>query len=571
MDRPLDIGGIENTELFQALEMVKAGKLEEALPFTEKYLEAHPDSAPAHEIRGVILVLQDKIEAGLAELKEAVLINPRQTTALTKMGDVYFSRGERDRARVYFQQAIALNPQDRHPHQRLGILFEEDGNVAEAISHFEKGIVGTPEDYVGIKTNLGSLYNRTRQFGKTTALLEPAVDEDTANPTAQLVLGTAYLGLGQVDKALERFELAESFSEDPDQLALAFGIAYRDAGELEKSEAELNKALAAKPASAAAHLQLGETLAAMKRIPEAAEHFQRAAAAPEAQVLAAHRLAKLYAENGQPDKAIEAYKSLEKQEKATLATYLGLAEVYTSTDHLDEAEGALRDGARRFPENPEADYRLGMHLALMRQYSPANVVLERARSKSPADPRIQKALSLVAFRQGDLAKAIVEGEKVLALVPDSVGDRFYLATLLEQANRTEDAAAHYESILEARPDEIATLNNLANLRMKTGDAESALELSGKALDLAPENSTVLDTHGWILFQAGKTKEALPDLKKAVSLSGDQASPTHRYHLAVVCHQLGLTDEAREQLELALKEGADFPEKKQALTLQQRVR
>ena len=553
-----------NQEIADALGLIEEGRFALARKKAEDYLRFHPLSAAAEEVLGIALVLDGKVDEGLTHLQLAIQINPKQSTAITKVGDVYLARGEIEKAKAQFQQAVALNPTDRFAHQRLGLIAEQERDSALAVGEFEKGLLGAPPEYLGIKVDLGRLYNRSRQFEKTVDLLRPVVTEKCPDPTAHLILGTAWLGLRATDRALVEFARAGKLETQPGAAQLALGIAYRDAGNLAKSREELENALRARPDWSAAEFQMAETLVASGRVAEAMDYYAQAARDPAAAAGVRNRMAEVYSKGARYDDALRLYESLRKDGLATVRTYDGLATLLQTTDRLTEAGDVLREAAAKFPGSALIQFRLGMYLALMRDYQHAIDVLRQARQLAPADPRVQKAISLVELRRGDPKAAIAEARRLLQIVRRDPEDEFYLATLLDDQGESAEATRLYEEVLRADPDHVGALNNLAQARLRANEPRAALDLAEKAARVAPKNASVLDTLGWAQYRCGDLTRGTATLENAVAVG--PANPVHRYHLAVLYSESGRKNNAREQLALALKPGTDFPEREAALRM-----
>lgn len=136
---------------------------------------------------------------------------------------------------------------------------------------------------------------------------------------------------------------------------------------------------------------------------------------------------------------------------------------------------------------------------------------------------------------------------------DGVAARALAAAYID-AGQLDRATQHHEQLLEAAPDDPGLLNNLAWLYHKSGDAR-AVTFAEKAQRLAPESPSSYDTLGWILVQQGEPARALRYLRQAHSRAS--TNPLVRHHLAVALHRLGRTEEARQELELALKTNQAF--------------
>ena len=112
----------------------------------------------------------------------------------------------------------------------------------------------------------------------------------------------------------------------------------------------------------------------------------------------------------------------------------------------------------------------------------------------------------------------------------------------------------YESALKQAPNDVAVLNNLANVLLRMKDP-AAIGIAEQAVAKNPANPNAIDTLGWILFQNGQAERALTMLRDA--RLREPGNPEIRYHLAVVLAQAGRKNEAREELDAALKSGRPF--------------
>jgi tetratricopeptide (TPR) repeat protein len=125
------------------------------------------------------------------------------------------------------------------------------------------------------------------------------------------------------------------------------------------------------------------------------------------------------------------------------------------------------------------------------------------------------------------------------------------------------ARTAYESALKFEPDDAELLNILANVLLALKDP-GAIKIAEQALAINPGNSNNIDTLGWVLFQNGQTDKALQLLR-------DPASAEIRYHLAAALTQAGRKNEARDELEAALKGGISFEFSGQAKELLQTLK
>ena len=71
------------------------------------------------------------------------------------------------------------------------------------------------------------------------------------------------------------------------------------------------------------------------------------------------------------------------------------------------------------PDDPEANFAVGMDYFVQRQYARAQSYLERCLERRPDDPAVLNNLAQCRLRQGDAAGALGYAERALRSLPDS--------------------------------------------------------------------------------------------------------------------------------------------------------
>jgi len=566
---PLPSSPREADPLRAALDLVNSRKYDEAIAGLNTFLKEHPTSAVGHEILGAALALKGNTDEGLAALKRAVALDPQRSSAITKIGDIYLAKSQVNAAREQFLKAIKISPDDRRAHQRLGLIYEQEGKTDLAIRHFEKGIEGTPFGYLGVKVNLGWLYNRANQFEKTVALLQDVVTKDTPDATAHMVLGAAYQGQAKIDQAAQSFQTAVRLAPDNYGSHLALGIAYRGQGKLIESLAEIEKAVQLNPKSDTAQLQLGETLFTLKEYDKALASFQAAEKLNPKLILARKRAADTLVAQQKIPQAIPIYKEILQRPGPNTPDLLdALGTAYQLNNQLDLAEKTFQDMVRKYPKNPVAHLRLGLFYGYAKKYDRALDQFNRGLNLAADKRPFLRAISVAQLRKGDRDASVKAAEELVKQTGSGIDDTFYLATLYQDSRRTDDALKLYSEIVAVRPDHIAAQNNLATMLADAGKHDEALTHAQKALSLAPESSSVVDTYGWILLRQGKVQDGLASIKKAARLA--PSNPTITYHLAVAHSKNGQQGEALDAAYRAVGLSTSFAEYSEAVKLRDQL-
>lgn len=243
---------------------------------------------------------------------------------------------------------------------------------------------------------------------KARALLEQARAAEPGNLHALLALAGLHRATGRKVEALEAFEAAVKAAPEDLTALNNLGVHYLELGRTEEGLAMLGRAIAVQD-NAASRLNLGEALVKLKRLEEALEHFQRAAALAPRSAEVYRRLGGLLLVGGKgADAERMLLKSLELQQDPVTALDLGV--LYQVQGRHEQAAGLLRQVLAVRPDAPEVAYRLGFSLKALGD-------LPGARDA------FQRYLRLAAGRPEE-AQKVAEVEKALqglAIAPAAPG------------------------------------------------------------------------------------------------------------------------------------------------------
>ncbi len=188
-----------------------------------------------------------------------------------------------------------------------------------------------------------------------------------------------------------------------------------------------------------------------------------------------------------------------------------------------------------------------------------------------------------------IAEAKAELQQALDLDPSLVWARFYLAKVYIDQGRSDKAKEELERGLEARPNIPHFLALLGEVNRKLGKPELSIELNRKALQADPSMTPAYYYIGLAYMDLKKEDEAItemerslkspyvaPDMyltlgslyarkkryeegeelcKKAIAL--DPSRPEGHLNLAQLYNIKGASDQALQELSLALPEGSSF--------------
>ncbi len=174
--------------------------------------QAQPNYARVHNRTGTELLKQGKLAEAVVAFEQALAADPTHAGAHNNLGIAYERMGRTD-AQTQFERAIQLQPDFIHAHFNLARNLMQQGRTAEAIAELRRTLQIDP-NHIRALNMLGMALGRQQKFDEAQAYLKKAVRLDPNHAEARSNLGAAYAGQGRLREAVAQFEAALRI--DPD-------------------------------------------------------------------------------------------------------------------------------------------------------------------------------------------------------------------------------------------------------------------------------------------------------------------------------------------------------------------
>lgn len=157
--------------------------MDQALAYWTEQIRQHPESARAHEGRGIVRSERGELEDALADLTEAIRIDPRQASLWNNRGSVWDQKGEYENAIRDYSEAIRLMPSYAVAYANRGLarllMDQRDAAVADCTEAIRLD-PGSEQAYVA-RAN-GRF--QSGDYERAVADIESALRLNPASPTA---------------------------------------------------------------------------------------------------------------------------------------------------------------------------------------------------------------------------------------------------------------------------------------------------------------------------------------------------------------------------------------------------
>lgn len=317
--------------------------------------------------------------------------------------------------------------------------------------------------------------------------------------------------------------------------------------------------------SPTADLQAAKAEHVAGRLPEASALYRRVLAAKPRNLEAAHGLALIAVDLGEPDRAIPLLaRCLATQpDNGVYRTSLGLA--LLRKGEFEQAAAHLLEAANRMPRALEPRLYLARALGQMgrwgqaadvlsataeivpdraevwaakgnaeralRRHAAAETSLRRALALSPEDPDVLNNLGVVLRALGHTEQAVNTYRQALARAPDHSLIHANLGNALAFLGRAAAAEPHLRRAVDLDPSAVEARCNLGAFLTREQRPAEAIAHFRAALEAAPDNIDAWTNLGVALLDTGDPAEAEQCYRRAIALAPDNAEA--HYNLAWV--------------------------------------
>jgi predicted CXXCH cytochrome family protein len=218
-----------------------SGQHARAAEVLKKALELSPaDAASWHQL-GLNALAQGSRSDAVAAFEKAVALDPDMSEAWNSLGGTSLETGDLARAVAAFREAVRIQPNYAEARSNLANALSSAGNFPEARYEFEMAIKYKPK-YAAARFNYGLALARVSRFDEAQRQAEAAVASDPAFAEAHDLLGNLFMAKRMLKPALDQFEEAIRIRPDYGRAQLDLGGALAGAGNVDAAIPHLQKA-----------------------------------------------------------------------------------------------------------------------------------------------------------------------------------------------------------------------------------------------------------------------------------------------------------------------------------------
>jgi tetratricopeptide (TPR) repeat protein len=509
--------------------------------------------------------------------KKAYALDPKSPVIGERLAEMYWKAQRIREAEAEAKGILQRDPNDVQTRRLLGHIYlrslgEANGNgqsevVTRAVEQFREVVRLDPGDTESALW-LARLYRLQNKHDQAENVLRGILKTDPDNEAGVEQLTQLLLDEGKSGEAVALLEGVTSKSSSPTLLDL-LGDAYTQTKDLAKAESAYRKATEIDPSELSHQRGLGQTLLAEEKYTEALKVYQRLADLMPDDADVYLRIAQIYRELHQLDKAEETLTKARQYSPGSLDVMYNEAMIYQAQGRTEDAIRVLSEAVTGVKNQSEVLPTRRRSLAVLYQQlgqlyrdtenyaSAVNTYGELGRLGEDEDRRARLLLMETYRTAKDLAKALQAGKDSVAKYPSDAPIKNSYALLLGEAGKTDDALALLKPQLKGGDGDRDVYLNISQVyerARKYKEAEQAAR-TAEALPGVPRDNEMT----WFLLGAIYERQKLFDraeveFKKVLAVDPQNAAALNYY--GYMLGDLGIRlDEAETMVKRALEQDA----------------
>lgn len=292
----------------------------------------------------------------------------------------------------------------------------------------------------------------------------------------------------------------------------------------------LQAAVAAAPANATAHNNLGSALLEKGLVDDAIACYRKAIALDSKHAPAHYNLGMALAGKGQMDDAISSYHTAIDLDPTNPSPYANLGNALNHQGQVDEAIACFHKAIALDSKHALAHCGLGHALRGRGQFDAAIDYFQKAINLEPNLALAHSGMGDVLQEKEQVDDAIAYHTKAIALEPKNANHHVGLGNALYRKGQRDAAIARYRQAIDLAPQLAAGYSNLGAILCDKQDYSEAIACLRKAIDLQPMPSpahykTVARDHynlGLALYGMDQVDEAIASWRTVIALDAEYA-------------------------------------------------
>ena len=450
----------------------------------------------------------------LAVIASGCSAKARQSRLLAR-AESYFNSGDYDKAKIEYLNLLRADPRNATAIQRVGMIWFVEGAPLQALPYLQTARELAPGN-LALRAKLASAFRALGHNAEARSEAISILQQSPGNDEALLLL--ADTSLSPEDIAYTEQQLRESDQPDKATVHLALAALFVRKGQPEDAVKEVERALVLDPKSVLAHMAMGNIWWSKNDLARAGGEFKTAAELDPVRSPARIK----YAEFKVSTRAVEEAKTLLKEVTTQTPDYLPawsvLAQIAAAEKKYDEALAFLTNVLVRDGENYEARMLQATIWLARGEGEKAERSLEEIDKRQPNLPPLKYQLARAYLHNNKTNQAALVLNEALTINPDYLEANLLLASINLRRGNAESVIGAMEALLKKRPTLVQSQLLLVEAYRSLARLDDAETILRQELDAAPQSSGTHFMLGIVLRQKKRDADARAAFEKALELA-----------------------------------------------------
>ncbi|HEU0005753.1 MAG TPA: tetratricopeptide repeat protein [Terriglobia bacterium] len=553
----------------------ESGNFLNAVDEYKKAIQQDPQSSNLYIELANAYLRNRQLNNAIREAENAVRVDPESLEAHRLLGSIYYNivrnedSGRAPTSSEYLKKAIqeyekicSLDSSDTNSLVVLSLLYRYDGQGDKAVETAKRLLDKAPSSEAGL-ANLAQIYSEQGNTQEAINVFKKALEVNPNSPRIIEQMAIAYEQIKDYPNAIQAYRKAMALDEDSLELRKGLAQALLDNKQDEEAEKEFLKILEADPDEGVAYFRLAQIYKNRRDFDKALTHYNKASSILVGSLEISFNIALLYEELGKYEKAEERFQQLlkltekpagnysasEKQNRGAFLTHAGyvsqqLEKYPQAIAYFTELKTMNAENAARAESYIIDTYRSA------KQLDKALAASENAVKAHPDDKDLKVLHADLLSESGKGVQAIERLQKMLEGSEDDAKIYSAMIQVYQRDKKFKDAEKTLltgEKFFKNKEGYHFMLGSMYERQKEYDKAEKTFK---KVIELNPKHAAALNYLGYMLADRGvRLEESLDLIKKAVDL--DPNNGAYLDSLGWAYFKLNRVDEAETYLKKAL--------------------
>lgn len=223
--------------------------------------------------KGIEVAGSTNNEGAIVYFEEAIKLDKQNDVAFAKLGAIYDSKRQPDKAIANYEKAIAINPELSTLQATLGLVYVDAGEIAKAEACLNKA-TAAEADTIDTRYLRGLVFFKQNNNAEAIAAFDRVIELDGRNVMANFYRGQVLGRMERNDAAVAAFKKTLEIEPGFAPASFELGVTYYNMGDYNGAATAYQQTIKNDPSNAQAHANLASTYRQLERYEEANAEYK---------------------------------------------------------------------------------------------------------------------------------------------------------------------------------------------------------------------------------------------------------------------------------------------------------